>query len=145
MNCCRSALLKPCDPQTHDYHSGLIESGSEYAARAEVARRGSAGGVTRFDNVRFDVVFGGSADCLARRDSDRLSPQELAIAGPAVYPIAAPASAPIGPKTIAPDTAPSVASPTRSSARVSEGAKQIAIAAKISIFFMRRLALRGRN
>jgi hypothetical protein len=136
MNCCQSALLKACDPQTHDYHSGLIESGSEYAARADVARRGSAGGVTRLDDVRFDVVFGGSADCLARRDSDRLSPQELAIAGPAVYPIAAPASAPIGPKTTAPDTAPSAASPTRSSARVVEGAKPIAIRTTIGSFFM---------
>lgn len=89
------------------------------------------------DDVRFDVVFGGNADCLARRDSDRLSLQELAIAGPAVYPIAAPASAPIGPKTTAPDTAPSAASPTRSSASVVEGVKQIAITTAITIFFMR--------
>jgi hypothetical protein len=88
---------------------------------------------TRLD----DVVFGGSADCLARRGgSDRLRPQELAIAGPAVYPIAAPATAPMGPKTTAPDTAPSAASPTRSSASVGDGAHQIAIAAAIAIFFM---------
>ena len=101
-----------------------------------MARRGSAGGFTWVDDVRFDVVFGACADCLALRDSDRLIPQELAIAGPAVYPIAAPASAPMGPKTTAPDTAPSAASPTRSSARVADGTHQIAITAAITIFFM---------
>ena len=54
-------------------------------------------GVTCVEDTRLDVVFGGSADCLARRGSDRLSPQELAIVGLAASPIAAPAIAPMGP------------------------------------------------
>jgi hypothetical protein len=42
------------------------------------------------------------------------TPQERAIAGPAVYPINAPATAPTGPRTMAPDTAPKAALPSRS-------------------------------
>lgn len=119
-----------------NYQSGLIESGSEYAARADAPRRGSAGGFTCVEDTRLDVVFGGSADCFARRGSDRLSPQELAIAGPAAYPIAAPATAPMGPNTTAPETAPSAASPTRSSASAADGTHQTVIAAAMMIFFM---------
>jgi hypothetical protein len=51
-------------------------------SRAGTPRRGSAGGFTCVEDTRLDVVFGGSfADCLG---SDRLSPQESAIEGPAV-------------------------------------------------------------
>jgi hypothetical protein len=51
-------------------------------SRADAPRRGSAGGFTCVEDTRLDVVFGGSfADC---RGSDRLSPQESAIEGPAV-------------------------------------------------------------
>jgi hypothetical protein len=51
-------------------------------SRADTPRRGSAGGFTCVEDTRLDVVFGGSfADCLG---SDRLTPQESAIEGPAV-------------------------------------------------------------
>src|SRR5215510_14195760 len=113
-----------------------MESGSEYVACADVPRRGSAGGIIWVEDTRLDVGLLGSADCLAGRGSDRLSPQAFAIAGPAAYPIAAPASAPMGPKTTAPETAPSAASPTRSSASAGDDAHQIAIAAATAIFFM---------
>lgn len=56
--------------------------------------------------------------CCARRprdrDAERPTPQECAIAGPAVYPMSAPATAPTGPRTTAPDTAPKAALPARS-------------------------------
>jgi hypothetical protein len=42
----------------------------------------------------------------------------------------------MGPKSTAPDTAPSAASPTRSSASVGEGTHQIAITAAAAILFM---------
>jgi hypothetical protein len=140
VGCCAACLLMTKADIGCRYQSGLIESGSEYAARADDFWRGSAGGITFAEVTRFeDVVFGGGAGCLAGRGSDRLSPQALAIAGPAAYPIAAPASAPMGPKTTAPDTAPSAASPTRSSASAGDGAHQITIAAATAIFFMGNL------
>ena len=86
--------------------------------------------------ARFDVVFAGTADCFAGRGSGRLSPQALAIAGPAAYPIAAPAIAPMGPRTTAPETAPSAASPTRSSARTADGTQQIAMTEAMTNLFM---------
>ena len=105
-------------------------------------RRGSAGGFICVDDTRLDVVFGGSfADCFG---SDRLSPQESAIEGPAVQPITAPATAPTGPKTTAPDNAPSAASPTRSPASVTDGTHQIAITAATTIFFVLRLPCKPR-
>ena len=57
-------------------------TGGVGTSRADAPRRGSAGGFTCVEDTRLDVVFGGSfADCLG---SDRLSPQESAIEGPAV-------------------------------------------------------------
>ena len=54
--------------------------------------------------------------CVTRRPRAREcpTPQECAIAGPALYPMNAPATAPTGPSTIAPDTAPNAALPARS-------------------------------
>ena len=57
-------------------------TGGVGTSRANAPRRGSVGEFTCVDDTRFDVVFGGSfADCLG---SDRLSPQESAMEGPAV-------------------------------------------------------------
>src|SRR5262245_3769559 len=129
----QSAAVASSAKQPSNHQSGLMESGSEYVACADVPRRGSAGGIIWVEDTRLDVGLLGSADCLAGRGSDRLSPQAFAIAGPAAYPIAAPASAPMGPKTTAPETAPSAASPTRSSARVADGTHKNAITAAITI------------
>src|SRR5882672_2447002 len=69
-------------------------------------------------------------------DTDRRTPQERAIEGPAVYPITAPATAPTGPRTTAPDTAPSAASPARCWALASNGKNEPAISAPTSSFFI---------
>jgi hypothetical protein len=78
-------------PLRYYISSPLIGASSECAlglaggvgtSRADTPRRGSAGGFTCVEDTRLDVVFGGSfADCLG---SDRLTPQESAIEGPAV-------------------------------------------------------------
>ena len=56
--------------------------------------------------------------CAVRRALEREcpTPQECAIAGPALYPMKAPATAPTGPSTTAPDSAPKAALPARSCA-----------------------------
>jgi hypothetical protein len=78
--------------------------------------------------------------CLARRPFERaaecLTPQECAIAGPAVYPIKAPATAPTGPSTTAPETAPKAALPARSCAIASTENSDAAITAITSSFFI---------
>ena len=78
--------------------------------------------------------------CLARwtreRDVECLTPQECAIAGPAVYPIKAPATAPTGPSTTAPETAPKAALPARSCAFASIAKNDAAITATTSNFFI---------
>jgi hypothetical protein len=78
--------------------------------------------------------------CLVRwtreRDAERLTPQECAIAGPAVYPIKAPATAPTGPSTTAPETAPKAALPARSCAVAATEKNDAAIAATTSSFFI---------
>ena len=78
--------------------------------------------------------------CLARwrreRDAERLTPQECAIAGPAVYPIKAPATAPTGPSTTAPETAPKAALPARSCAFAPTEKNDAAITATTSSFFI---------
>src|SRR4029453_14064523 len=79
-------------------------TGGVGTSRADAPRRGSAGGFTCVGEICLDVVCAGSfADCFG---SDRLSPQESAIEGPAVEPMTAPANAPTGPKTTAPAHAP---------------------------------------
>jgi hypothetical protein len=78
------------------------------------------------------------SDCVTRRARarDRPTPQECAIAGPAVYPITAPATAPTGPSTTAPDTAPRAASPARPCAFASYEKNDAAIIAATSNFFI---------
>ncbi len=71
---------------------------------------------------------GGGAECP--------TPQECAIAGPAVYPINAPATAPTGPRTTAPDTAPKAALPARAWAFASQENNDPAITAATSNFFI---------
>ena len=70
------------------------------------------------------------------RDAECLTPQECAIAGPAVYPITAPATAPTGPSTTAPETAPKAALPARSCALASTAKNDAAITATTSNFFI---------
>jgi hypothetical protein len=75
--------------------------------------------------------------CRAReRDLERPTPQECAIAGPAVYPINAPATAPPGPRTTAPDTAPSAALPARSWACAPNEINDAAITGATSSLFI---------
>jgi hypothetical protein len=78
--------------------------------------------------------------CLPRRardcDAERLTPQECAIAGPAVYPIKAPATAPTGPSTTAPETAPKAALPARSCAFAWTEKNDAATTATTSSFFI---------
>ncbi len=64
------------------------------------------------------------------------TPQECAIAGPAVNPISAPATAPTGPRTTAPDTAPKAALPARSWAFASNEKNDAAITAATSSLFI---------
>src|ERR1700730_6564899 len=78
--------------------------------------------------------------CVTRRARGRdvgcPTPQECAIAGPAVYPINAPATAPTGPRTTAPDTAPKAALPARSWALASNEKHDPTISTATSCFFI---------
>ena len=81
---------------------------------------------------------GPAVACAVRRALEREcpTPQECAIAGPALYPMKAPATAPTGPSTTAPDSAPKAALPARSCAFASTEKNVAAIAAATSSFFI---------